>query len=505
MDRMRQNWQRQAARAFVTAVTLATLSETGIAGAQLSAATANSSTNLLLIDRFGNVVRASTNEVSPSLYPPATTGFRNQIPNTPPGTPQPEAVRQRIEESKPAREWFPPTPPVLMPYLAGLDEKGNSDLQPGALFPGDPLSRYPQVAKYRFSDLGLRYSFNQAVTILSMTDTANGASALDYYTASFASKWALTEAPSEGRATWLSFQANVQLGLSANSRDQLPQSNLGVIASPNANIYGPNGIWVQELAWQQSLLDGQWVLLAGMVNQGNYFDANTYAGNSYGQFLNFAFNKNIVLPLPYNNLGLNLQYQPSKNWYAMFGMGALNQKPGESPFDDLSFRDWAYLLEFGLTPANVFGLGPGVYRVQPFLATVDGATQVGVGFNAQQRLGADSPLGWFGRFGVGGSSVTVDGASAQASTGLALQGPLKAAGLSDERGNDYLAAGFVWNRAAANREPVAHATEYGVETTYAFQLTPLVSIQPDFQAIWNPVNNSASHTLICQLQLNIIW
>jgi porin len=468
-------------------------------------ASATNSPHLLLIDRFGNAATASTNEVSPSLYPSAPSGLRNQIPHTPSGTPQPEAVRQRIIESKTGRVWFPPTPPMLPPYLAGSDEQGNTDFQPGALLPNDPLSHYPQALKYWLSDLGLRYSFHQSLSLLSMTDVASGSGALEYYTAGLAGKWAIAEAPSDGRASWLSFQADIQLGLSPSSRAQLPQSNLGVIASPNANIYGPNGLWIQELAWQQSLLDGKLVFLAGQVNQGNYLDGNTYAGNSYGQFLNSAFCKDAVLPLPYNNLGLNLQYQPSPDWYFMFGTGALNQSAGQSPFDNVSFQSWSCLFELGLTPADVLGFGPGAYRLQPFLGTVDGLTQAGVGLNMQQRLGAHSPFGWFGRFGVGGSSVTVDGATAQVSTGLAWQGPLRSLGLLAEQSNDYLGAGFVWSRAAANRQPIIHSDEYGVETTYVFQLTPLVSVQPDLQALWNPANNMAPRCLVFQLQLNVTW
>jgi porin len=329
---------------------------------------------------------------------------------------------------------------------------------------------------------------------------ASGSGALQYYTAALSGKWALAEVPGEGRGTWLSYQGNAQLGLSPSSRTQLPQSNLGAIASPNGNIYGPNGVWLQELAVQQSLMDGKLVLLAGQVNQGNYLD-----GNTYGQLLNFAFNKNIVLPLPYNNLGLSLQYQPTTNYYFLFGTGALNQAPGESPFHELSLQNWSWLCEFGLTPSDAFGLGPGVYRLQPFLATVDGITQAGLGLNFQQRLGARSPFGWFGRFGVGGSSVSVDGAAAQASTGLAWQGPLKSVGLLRERSNDYLGVGIDWNRAAANRSPVVHSDEYAFEATYIFQLTPLVSVQPDFQTIFNPANNSAAHSLVFQLQLNVIW
>jgi carbohydrate-selective porin OprB len=38
------------------------------------------------------------------------------------------------------------------------------------------------------------------------------------------------------------------------------------------------------------------------------------------------------------------------------------------------------------------------------------------------------------------------------------------------------------------------------------QLTPLASIQPDLQVIWNPADNAnADHNIIFQLQLNFTW
>ena len=107
---------------------------------------------------------------------------------------------------------------------------------------------------------------------------------------------------------------------------------------------------MSELAWQQSLLDGDLVLLAGLVDEQNYLDANSYANNSQAQFLNGAFVNSSVLPLPSNNLGLSVQWQPTSSWYVLFGTGANNQPPGQSPFQDLGLQDWSYLLELGLTP-----------------------------------------------------------------------------------------------------------------------------------------------------------
>jgi carbohydrate-selective porin OprB len=476
-----------------------------------SACAADTNTNvapnhLLLIDRLGKPLRVSTNDVSSSLHPPASVGLGQQIPVSPKGAPMSDEVRQRILESKTDRQWFPTTPPVLMPYLANLDEYGNTAIQPGPVFSIEPFSEAAQSLKYGASELGLRYSLYQSFTTVNMTDVASGASALQYYTATFFGKWAMTEVTSEGRSGWLSTEANVQLGLSSASQTQSPQGNLGTIANPLATVFGPNGFWMSELAWQESLAGGKVVLLAGLVDQSNYLDANSYANNSQGQFLNSAFVNSGVLPFPFNNLGLNVQWQPSEAWYLMFGSGANNQLAGNSPFANLSFQDWSYLFELGLTPKSVLGLGPGVYRLQPFLATVGGRTQAGVGLNAQQQLGQNSPFAWFGRFGVGGTQVTLDGADAQIATGLVLQAPLKYAGLFPKLSNDYLGAGFVWSQPVAVNEPAAHSNEYGFEATYVLQLTPLATLQPDLQVIWNPANNANTDcNVIFQLQLNLMW
>jgi len=242
------------------------------------------------------------------------------------------------------------------------------------------------------------------------------------------------------------------------------------------------------------------------VDQSNYLDANNYANNSQGQFLNAAFVNSGVLPFAFNNLGLNLQWQPGESWYLMFGTGANNQIAGSSPFTSLSFNDWSYLVELGLTPKDVLGLGPGAYRLQPFVATVSGQTQVGVGLNIQQQLGQNSPFGWFGRFGVGGTLVTLAGAEVQVATGFVLQAPLKHIGLFPKLSNDYLGAGLIWSQPSAVNGPAAHSNEYGFESTYVLQLSPLVTLQPDLQVIWNPANNpNAEYNVISQLQLNLTW
>ena len=151
-----------------------------------------------------------------------------------------------------------------------------------------------------------------------------------------------------------------------------------------------------------------------------------------------------------------------------------------------------------------FGLGPGVYRIQPFAAEVNGATGSGLCFDLQQQLGSHSPLGWFGRFGFGGSKVS-DGASAQAGTGFVLQGPFKHL-LFQRTSNDLLGVGFVWSQPSSTSKTVYHENEYVLETVYALQLTPTIKIQPDFQLIRDPAfHKDTNYATVFQLQLVLAW
>ncbi|HAB16397.1 MAG TPA: carbohydrate porin [Verrucomicrobiota bacterium] len=464
--------------------------------------------DFLFYNNLGNVVRVSTNDVHSSFHPSTSLGMDRQIPTPTPGMPQSDHVRKRIADSKTGSEtlqWFAATPPVLAPYLGSFDEYGNTAVQQGALFATDPISRGAQAAKYWISDFGLRNIFYQSLAMVRMPDAISGDSTLEYYFATFYGKWSVFETPNGGPAGWLSVEANAQVGLSAASREQSPQNNLGALVNPQANVSGPNGVWLSELAWQQSFCEGSFVLVAGQLNQANYLDVNAYANNSQSQFLNGAFVNNSVIPLPSNNLGANLQWQPADSWYVLFGTSANNQTPGQSPFQDLGFNNWSYLLELGLTPTNLFGWGPGAYRLQPFVATVDGSTQAGVALNIQQQLGPNSPFACFGRFGVGGSQIMLHSAQAQASVGMVMDSPMAHLGIAPRLTNDSLGCAFVWSQAVAAEEAY-HENEYAGEIFYALQLTPTVRLQPDVQVVWNAAfNPEPGPALVWQLQLNIAW
>ena len=447
----------------------------------------------------------------------------------------PDEVMQRTEEARqaaPPFQFFPAVPPRLMPYLASQDEFGNTAIRPGPLIPFFPLEPIVQGGKYWLSEQGLRYSLVQSFTGVSLSDVKEGNSSLGFYALNFKAKWAVLDAPGAGTAGWLSTQVKAKNGLDNAGDTQSPKSNLGTVTAANYNWSSLNGVRVPELAWQQSLRDGEVVVLAGMVSQRNYLDGNAEAHTANGEFMNSALVHSQVLRLAQYNFGLNLQWQPTDEWYAMLGASAGQAPAGFAPWTDFTWNEWSLVGEFGFAPKDVLGLGPGVYRIQPFVAQVTGEVQTsytvtapgttnstsvtvnsqtnspvqaGLGFNFQQQLGRHSPFAWFGRFGFSGSDVAA-GAAAQVGTGFVLHAPLKQAGLVSRLSNDLLGVGFVWSQPSVTTKTTYHQNEYILESFYTLQLTPTVTVQPDLQVVWNPAFNSdAGPALVGQLQVNIAW
>ena len=384
---------------------------------------------VLLIDSFGHLVAVPASSIPKGLLPPAGVGLRRQAPQPAPGARQSAEVEQRLDAGRqPGFELFPGAQPKLASYLASLDELGNTALRPGPLFVLAPLETVVQQAKYRSSEAGFRYSLRQTMTYAGMSGATTGATSLGFYTLDLVAKWAVYGDRAAGSAGWISLQAGSKTGIGSAGFHQDARTSLETVTDPTGLWHFRNGFAIPELAWQQSLRNGELVFLAGMVSQGNYLDGNAYANTGRGQFLNSALIDTMVMPLPNYAFGLNVQWQPRHDWYAMLGLSAGNSVPQTAPWTSFTWQTWSTISEVGYAPDDFLGLGPGVYRLQPFLAATGGVTQGGLCLNLQQQLGPKSPFGWFGRFGVGGPAVSA-GASAQVGTGFVLQGPLRALGL----------------------------------------------------------------------------
>jgi hypothetical protein len=443
---------------------------------------------VIVIDSFGHAVGMPPDQLPASLLPPTHVGIERQVPTPARGRRLPHSVLDRMSAGREQKfTLFPAAPTVLAPYLAAQDELGNTAFKPGFLVDAMPFEPLVQGAKYWLGAHGFRYQLEQDFVYTAVPDTPSGSPNLGHYSMKFFSKWAAYADPAAGTAGWLSAEIGVKEGLGGAGANQTAQQNIGSLTDPDG-ITGKRGFRVPELAWQQALARGTFVAIAGMVNQGNYLDVNTYANTGRGQFMNSALINSMVLPLPSHNFGVNLQWQPHPDFYAMTGVTVGHAPSSEAPWTNFSWQYWSVETELGWAPHDAFGLGPGVYRVQPFLARAGGPTQGGVGFNFEQQLGRKSPLAWFGRFGVGGSQVS-GGASTQVGTGFTVEAPLSQIGILPHHMNDAGGIGFVWSQPSATPKTVYHRNEYVAETFYTLQLAPMMRFEPDLQLVWNPAFN----------------
>ena len=462
---------------------------------------------VLRYDNLGNLVVTPRGEVPSELLPADASSLRYQIPRQAPGTTRPKPLEERLEAQRVGEDaftWFPRFHPKLGPYIAAPDAIGNTALRPGALIPTTREAEWIQALKYKVSDYGLNYSLVQTLTFVAMDGPTAGDSSMGFYTLDWFSKWTVYTTAHGDEAGWITSQVKVLEGIGSARTQTVPKA-IGSLVNPASLWTGRNGVEVPEMAWQQSLAQGRVVAVAGVINQSNYLDLNTYANTARGQFLNSAFVNSMVVPLPGYAPSVNLQWQPHGSWYVMNGTSIGNTAAGRLPWVGWEDRSWSSVMEVGVVAKDLLGLGNGVYRVQPFLAQEDGPVRAGVGLNFQQRLGPTTPLGWFGRFGFGGVTGASSAAN-QVATGLVFQAPLKHLGLISGQPNDGMGLAVCWSEPFRNGANPGAYDETSVELGYCFHLTPLIRIQPDLQFVIDPAYNPQRETaVVFQLQLDVNW
>ena len=394
--------------------------------------------------------------------------------------------------------------PRLAPYLASLNLLPASASVDGALIPGDPVSEANEGLKQTLLEHGFSYllfqSFGMSVTPSRVRDPAVGGL---WAGQGFGFLEVFDHSREGGSAGWVSSEVNWVLGLGGSVEYEDPSARIGTVTQPQGLLVG-EGFWIAELAWQQSFFEGTLVATIGMVDQQNYFDVNTFANNQFTQLMANPFVNSQVISAPPQGLGVNLAWQPSDWFYALYGSFTTASSPGSAPFANLSAANWANQLEFGFITEDFAGLGRNVVRVQPFVATVDDVTSGGIGLNLEQALGGpDGQLGWFGRFGVCNPDVAVNGFASEIATGLAWESSSDPERLVVSEA-DRWALGFFWGRPAEAGECLPD--EYGVELMYSVQLTPTLSLRPDVQFIWTAGDDAAAQpSTVFQLQATLVW
>jgi porin len=289
--------------------------------------------------------------------------------------------------------------------------------------------------------------------------------------------------------------------------------SVGSAFGVNRDAGARDAIVVTELWYEQSMLDGKFLLRLGKMDlTGGFecsgcpvaFDSSAFANDETAQFLNGALVNNPTIPFPDYALGVAGLYRPLDWWYVSAGAVDAQNDSRETGFNT-AFHDedyFFYIFETGVTPKLRSANGPlqGAYRVgfwndpQP-KANSDAARSyrddVGFYMSCDQMLAKenDQPddaqgLGAFFRYGC------ADGKRNDVTDFWSLG--FQYQGLLEGRDEDTLGVGFAQG-VFSDGASLTYTDDYEsvLELYYNARITPWLNISPSIQYIANPGGSSA--------------
>lgn len=85
------------------------------------------------------------------------------------------------------------------------------------------------------------------------------------------------------QGTWIKSELSGSVALNRHTHRTTLDDSWGASGPANCDVFEDGYFYLPELLISQGFLDGQLVIMGGMINQTNYFDANTYANTTFGQ------------------------------------------------------------------------------------------------------------------------------------------------------------------------------------------------------------------------------
>ena len=294
----------------------------------------------------------------------------------------------------------------------------------------------------------------------------------------------------EHQGTWLKVEFSGATPLNGRTRQAGSlDAMFGASGPTDCDVFEGDFFYFPEILLSQGFGKNDGVVMIGVINQTNYFDTNSYANTTYGQFTSAPFVNNQVLPLADANLGVIVQKQLSSSFYVQMGASMMDSGPRRNPFRHSSGKAFNVVGEAGWVADDVAGMGEGAYRLQPFLFRNGGETEGGIGLDIEQSLG-NSPFAVYARAGWSSAeSGNIGGACAQGSAGLILKKPLTCLFGCEESDANFLGIGLAVSKPdgdtlAEGRS--THQREKVLECVYTYAITRYFLIQPSFQFVKNP-------------------
>jgi len=278
--------------------------------------------------------------------------------------------------------------------------------------------------------------------------------------------------------------------------DRSLNADVGALSDPIDDADFDEGIYIDQLWFQQSLFDGRLRARVGFSEQQTVFDRNEYANSEDRQFLSTYLDNNGVVPLP-NGLGAMLLAVPAPWLEVALGAGDADNLPRHAGFDTffdeidsltgyLEFRFRDPLSAFDLPGNYRFGVFVDGRRLSNFRTGSRGRGHVGayVSFDQlvwRERVDRPEGLGLFARAGY--ADRDVNRVSWFWSVGFESIGALPSRDRDVFGLGVYQAIGSKVYRDAINPD-FDHET--GIEFYYAIQAFGWLVVTPDIQYIFDP-------------------
>jgi porin len=302
--------------------------------------------------------------------------------------------------------------------------------------------------------------------------------------------------------------AEVLLQVKAHFHDSV-NPEAAALSDPVDDADGDSWFYVAQLWYEQRLLDRALRLRIGYLDQQVIVDRNAYANSEDKQFSATFLDNNPTVPLAIG-LGAALQAHPSDWLTLIVSLGDAENRPRRAGFDT-AFDDWrgyALYLEaaFDVALRERHRSLPGTFRFGGLrdprkrrewgtgLSEDDPVREkredFGAYFNFDQmvfrpRVGGDSGLGVFGRYGY--RAPDVNRITHFVSAGMQYRGLLPG------RDADVLGLamyGAYMSDRYDDEQPGDLDREIGAELYYAIQILPWLTVTPDFQLIDAPGGRS---------------
>jgi porin len=309
-------------------------------------------------------------------------------------------------------------------------------------------------------------------------------------------QWAAVD-PADGKRGSLLGWYQISRTLGSRNTSEF-MSDVGIITPINGGDTAPGDyrdLW-QMLAWEQWVLDEQLRLGVGKLTTRTFLNLNRYAVSDREDFLTPQLVNNTVVPFTARNgMGLFAQYHLDDAYLT----GMVREADGTSEgisFDTIDSGKWEYAAELGLTPANLGGLGEGIYRFTGYYTDSIGsgaATQPSgwaMALSFDQDIGDD--YGAVFRYSYAGEDWRAF--KQRVAAGIQVKHPL---------GYRYDRVGLAGWWAEPTDESLSGET--GLEAFWKLQLAPNIEVTPDVQLIFNPQGDTdRSQVLIGSLRLRVL-